>query len=61
MKKSLLIALVSAFFGIMSTNALGWGLYGTGNNTGSGWQSNGVGGYYGTGNNTGSGWSSWGN
>ena len=59
MKKSLMVALVSAFLGIMSTNALGWGWNGTGNNYGSGWSSRWI--FveldYGTGNNYGSGWS----
>ena len=57
MKKALLITLVSTFLGIMSTNALGWGWNGTGNNYGSGWSSDGAGGYRGTGSNYGSGWS----
>ena len=55
MKKSLLAALVSAFLGLMSMNALAGNWYGTGDNYGSGWRQSGNN-LYGTGDNYGSGW-----
>ena len=52
----MLFALI-VLFGLAEI-AVAQGLQGTGNNFGSGWQSDGMGGLQGTGNNFGSGWQS---
>ena len=58
MKKNLVFFLVAVTLVSFCAISNAGDLYGTGDNLGSGWQSDGNGGYRGTGDNLGSGWQS---
>ena len=58
MKKITFFFVIGIFFFTTSSFSFGQSIYGTGRNQGSGWMSNGAGGFNGTGRNQGLGWMS---